>query len=223
MILFYLKLSEGFQFSDGYCQITDWTPPLDRFFIDLMLEQVRNGSVVHHGFRKQAWTDMVAKFSAEFGSRYGKDVLKSRFLNLRRRFSDMKMLLDQSGFAWDEMQQRITADDGLWDAYLKVLHFIAFFKFQFQSVGCCILCIWPVQDHPDARSYRNRTLPNFNDLYFIYGNTSIVYGDCYSAPSMDSDSEDGDLGIKFGRFLYACLLTCLWKMLLSLCQNFQEM
>ncbi|KAJ9682048.1 hypothetical protein PVL29_018098 [Vitis rotundifolia] len=161
---------DGRELNNSSHSRTDWTPLMDRYFIDLMLEHVQKGSMVDHKFNKQAWSDMAARFNAEFGSYHDKDVLKSRFKHWRKLFNGMRTLLEQNGFAWDERRQMVTAANELWDSYIK--------------------------ENPDARSYRTRSLPNYNDLFLIYGNA--INKDTQNQSSFCIDDNDYDLGVGIG-------------------------
>lgn len=99
---------------------TDWTPAMDQFFIELMLDQVGRGNKSDNTFNKQAWTDMLVSFNGKFGPQHGKRVLRHRYKKLWKYYSDITLLLKQNGFSWDETQQMIAADDDVWDAYVKV-------------------------------------------------------------------------------------------------------
>ncbi|KAL8521813.1 hypothetical protein ACS0TY_012106 [Phlomoides rotata] len=156
--------------SSSHCSRTYWTPTMERYFVDLMLEHIHRGNRTGHTFNKQAWIDMLAVFNAKFGSQYDKDVLKSRYTNLWKVFNDIKHLLGQNGFSWDETRQMVVADDHVWDAYIKI--------------------------HPEARPYRTKSLLNFDDLCLIYGYT--VADGRYSRSSHDVDVEDEIQELNFG-------------------------
>ncbi|CAN1783129.1 L10-interacting MYB domain-containing protein [Linum perenne] len=149
---------------------TYWTPTMERYFVDLMLEQMHRGNRSGHTFSKQAWTDMLTVFNSKFGSQYDKDILKSRYTNLWKQFNDVQNILGQNGFSWDETRQIVVADDHTWNAYLKV--------------------------HPDARSYRTKPVLNFSDLCIVYGHTTA--DGRYSRSSHDLDFEDEVQGLKLG-------------------------
>lgn len=99
---------------------TYWQPPMDRYFIDLMLDQVQKGNRVDGMFRREAWTEMITLFNAKFGFDYEVEILKNRFKTLKRQYNVIKHLLELKGFAWDDARQMLTADDCVWQDYVKV-------------------------------------------------------------------------------------------------------
>lgn len=100
---------------------TIWTPEMDRYFIDLMLEHVGKGNKFDdHLFSKRAWKHMSSLFNAKFECQYEKDVLKNRHKTLRNLYRAVTKLLAQPGFGWDEKRNMVTADNNVWDEYIKV-------------------------------------------------------------------------------------------------------
>lgn len=93
---------------------------MDQYFLELMLDQVGRGNKSGDTFTKQAWTDMLHLFNEKFGPQYGKRVLRHRYKKLWKYFSDATLLLKEDGFSWDKPRQMITADNDVWDAYIKV-------------------------------------------------------------------------------------------------------
>ncbi|KAK7830407.1 l10-interacting myb domain-containing protein, partial [Quercus suber] len=149
---------------------TDWTPAMDQFFIELMLDQVKRGNKTENTFNKQAWNDMLASFNEKFGPQHGKRVLRHRYKKLWKYYSDITILLKQNGFSWDETQQMVAADDDVWDAYLKA--------------------------HPHARTYRTKTLPNYYDLLLIYGSQidNGIHCDLHQNKNVEDDISERKAG-----------------------------
>lgn len=100
---------------------TYWQPPMDRYFIDLMLDQVQKGNRIDGVFRKEAWIEMIGSFNAKFGFNYDIEILKNRYKTLRRQYNVIKNLLELNGFVWDDVRQMVTAEDYVWQDYVKVL------------------------------------------------------------------------------------------------------
>ena len=98
----------------------DWTAAMDQYFIDLMLDQLGKGNKIGNTFNEQAWTVVLTLFNSKFCTQHGKRFLKRRHKKLEKYYSDIKTLLEQNGFSWDDRQQMIAADDDVWDKYIKV-------------------------------------------------------------------------------------------------------
>lgn len=100
--------------------VTDWTPLMDRYFIDLMLEQLSEGNKVDEAFHEAAWVHMLASFNDKFGLQCDKCFLQNRYMFFMKQYNDISNLLSHNGFAWNESQQTVNADDDIWEAYIKV-------------------------------------------------------------------------------------------------------
>ncbi|TYH05001.1 hypothetical protein ES288_A08G050200v1 [Gossypium darwinii] len=139
-----------------------WQPPMDRFFIDLMLEQLQNGNQIDGVFCKQAWTEMIASFNAKFGFNYDVEILKNRYKTLRRQYNVIKNLLQLDGFTWDDDRQMVIADDSVWQDYIK--------------------------GHKDARQFMTRPVPYYKDLCLICNSPYPDGSDCFSLQCTDPEN-----------------------------------
>ncbi|KAF5739487.1 hypothetical protein HS088_TW12G00693 [Tripterygium wilfordii] len=151
---------------DDYSK-TYWTPSSDRYFIDLMLEEVHRGSKIDTSFNIQAWIDMALLVRERFGLPHDKDLLRSRHKHFRNLYYDMKNLLYQRGSSWDETRQLIAAYDDVCDAYFK--------------------------EHPDAIKYRDRNMAVYNDLCAIYDDTTPFKRS--SCPDLESEIDNNALDV----------------------------
>lgn len=191
---------------------TIWTPTMERYFIDLMLDHMHRGNRMGHSFNKQAWNDMLLVFNVKFGSQYDKEALKSRYTNLWKQCNDAKNLLEQSGFSWDDAQQMVVGDDHVWDAYIRVSCVSVNHSIIFCNYVCCRVRLrLYVQAHPDARPFKTKPMLNFNDLCLICGYTAA--DGRYSRSSHDMDKDDDTHGVILCMLLarhdlYVALLAC---------------
>ncbi|PIA61209.1 hypothetical protein AQUCO_00300620v1 [Aquilegia coerulea] len=165
-------IPDAYDASNGSRSRTYWQPPMDSYFIELMLEQVHQGNQFDGTFRKHAWMHMTELFNAKFGYKYDTVVLKNRYKTLKRQYAAIKILLDQKGFGWDDTRQMVTAEDHIWHDYIKV--------------------------HPDAKQYITRPVPHFNDLSVIYKDVVVDEGG-YSDPAYNVDTQNETFVVNDGR------------------------
>lgn len=98
----------------------DWSPMMDQFFVELMVDQVCKGNKIGTTFRRKAWVDMTESFNKRFLCHYGRIVLRNRFNVLRRHYRSINILLGKEGFSWDKTQHKVVADEQVWRKCIRV-------------------------------------------------------------------------------------------------------
>ena len=96
-----------------------WSLEMDGYFIDLMLEVV--GKVKNIDYNDDLmWTNIIASFKERFGLVFNQDSFRRHFKSLEKQYFDLKNILKQRGFWWDERRHSVIAYDDTWSAYIKV-------------------------------------------------------------------------------------------------------
>ncbi|XP_026396856.1 uncharacterized protein At2g29880-like [Papaver somniferum] len=124
---------------------TTWTPQMDDMFIELMVEQVLNKQLLDGQFSKCVWTNIITKFKESFGPSFNKDVLRNRMKTLKKSFNVVSSIRGQSGFGWNKKKEIPTAPDDVWERHIKA--------------------------HPEYKQWRTRSLPHYDDLAMIFGDS----------------------------------------------------
>ncbi|KAL5706491.1 hypothetical protein ACHQM5_024651 [Ranunculus cassubicifolius] len=123
---------------------TNWTPPMDRNFISLMVDQVHDGQYLDGQFRKHAWNEMLKFFRGKFGVGFTIDMLKNHYRAVKKAHAAIKTLLGEIGFGWDEEKEMVCVDDEqVWDDYIKA--------------------------HPDFKVWRTKSMAGYDQVCIIFG------------------------------------------------------
>ncbi|KAM7459836.1 hypothetical protein LguiA_036178 [Lonicera macranthoides] len=117
---------------------------MDQFLIELMSEQVFEGNKIDSTLNTEAWVHVMKSFNEKFGLHCDEYVMGNKYRSLMKQYEDIRSILNQNGFVWDEFQQMILAEDDVWEAY--------------------------IEEHPDAAIYKDKTFDSYNNLSIIFGN-----------------------------------------------------
>lgn len=138
----------------------NWSVAKEAYLVELLQHQAQLGKRADTGFKKEAWVAATADFNEKFHVTWKYTQLKTKFQQLKRSYTIIKKLKDQSGFGWDDVLQTVTADDHVWDAYVKVNSIEnALNKLQYRQ-GLTVY----LQEHEEAKPFQRQTFPLFEEL-----------------------------------------------------------
>ncbi|KAF8576208.1 hypothetical protein K439DRAFT_1623016 [Ramaria rubella] len=101
-----------------------WSASEEAEMIDLLLEQKAIGNSSENGFKPAVWQLVVtavelALEGQEKGLAKDAKACKARYQQLKPNYKIVQTSWDLSGFGWDEGRQMVTANEDIWEKYLK--------------------------------------------------------------------------------------------------------
>jgi hypothetical protein len=115
-----------------------WNEEKSNYLLDRLIDANLAGKAADGGFKKEAWQGAMSMFNNRFNTKYSIAQLRTQWRTLKSKYQTVKMLKEQSGFGWDPVNQRVTAESSVWDSYIS--------------------------SHPNAREFRNQSFPFYDKV-----------------------------------------------------------
>ncbi|XP_066311596.1 uncharacterized protein [Miscanthus floridulus] len=101
----------------GTTKRAGWSHQMKLFLIDLLKEHDVPGFRTHNAWSKDAWTNIVRRVNAKFGTSYSVNQVKHQEQDLKKAYRSVKDLLAESGFGWDTERMMVTAPASVWSSF----------------------------------------------------------------------------------------------------------
>ncbi|XP_038691441.1 L10-interacting MYB domain-containing protein-like isoform X2 [Tripterygium wilfordii] len=96
-----------------------WSPVTEKLFVDIMVEQVSRGNMKSGVFHNKIWSSILVEMNTKTARNYQMKQIKAKFHRLRMKHRAFSDLLNHTGFGWDAATNTVTADEEVWENYLK--------------------------------------------------------------------------------------------------------
>ena len=87
------------------------------FLINLLKEHDVPGFRTQNAWSKEAWTNIVCRLNAKFGTSFSLNQVKQKEQNLKKDYRSVKDLLAESGFGWDIERMMVDAPASVWASF----------------------------------------------------------------------------------------------------------
>jgi ABC-type uncharacterized transport system auxiliary subunit len=94
-----------------------WSHEIKLFLIGLLKDYDVPGYRTQNAWSKEAWTNIVSRLNAKFGTSYSLNQVKQKEQDLKKDYRVVKELKEGSGFGWDSERKMVTAPTNIWDSF----------------------------------------------------------------------------------------------------------
>lgn len=87
------------------------------FLINLLKEHDVPGFRTQNAWSREAWTNIVSRLNAKFGTSFSLNQVKQKEQDLKKDYRSVKDLLAESGFGWDKERMMVDAPASVWASF----------------------------------------------------------------------------------------------------------